>query len=91
MIRQLLANSGHGHVDRQRTSHPPANPAQFQPTRRNGRCERKARVLDHHEDIYPHHHAWGQLVLSVSGAVRVNTEHHTFIVPPSRAVWIPPT
>lgn len=72
-----------------RTSHPPANPAQFQPTPERP-LRGKARVLDHHEDIYPHHHDWGQLVLSVSGAVRVNTEHHTFIVPPSRAVWIPP-
>lgn len=40
-------------------------------------------------DIHPHHHDWCQLVFSTSGAVRVGTEESTFIVPPSRAVWIP--
>src|SRR6185312_9373677 len=35
-------------------------------------------------------HDWAQLVFSMTGAVRVSTEASTYIVPPSRAVWIPP-
>jgi AraC-like DNA-binding protein len=50
----------------------------------------KARMLEHLADIQPHRHAWAQLVFSMTGAVRVNTEASTYIVPPSRAVWIPP-
>lgn len=41
-------------------------------------------------DIQAHHHDWGQFVFSVSGVVRVNTDRATFLLPPSRAVWIPP-
>lgn len=65
----------------------------YQPERRDPSDERpmraNRRVLAHLTDIQPHHHDWGQLVFSVSGAVRVDTEQSTFIVPPSRAVWIP--
>src|SRR6185295_8486491 len=46
--------------------------------------------LEHQTDIQPHRHDWGQLVFSMTGAVRVSTEVSTYIVPPSRAVWIPP-
>lgn len=64
-----------------------------QPERRDPNDERplraNRRAMEHLTDIQPHHHAWGQLVFSVSGAVRVATERSTFIVPPSRAVWIP--
>ncbi|UXH79939.1 AraC family transcriptional regulator [Roseateles amylovorans] len=42
-----------------------------------------------HMDIQAHHHDWGQFVFSVRGVVRVNTERATFLLPPSRAVWIP--
>lgn len=45
--------------------------------------------MEHQMDIHPHHHDWCQLVFSTSGAVRVGTDESTFIVPPSRAVWIP--
>ncbi|MDP2417698.1 MAG: helix-turn-helix transcriptional regulator [Hydrogenophaga sp.] len=50
----------------------------------------------------PHHHPWGQLTYCASGLLRVavqasgavGTERHTpqttTIVPPSRALWIPP-
>jgi AraC-like DNA-binding protein len=46
--------------------------------------------MEHQMDIQPHQHDWGQLVFSIGGAVRVSTAASTFIVPPSRAVWIPP-
>jgi AraC-like DNA-binding protein len=45
-------------------------------------------------DIQPHWHSWAQLVFSMSGAVRVSAQgdgsDSSYLVPPSRAVWIPP-
>jgi AraC-like DNA-binding protein len=42
----------------------------------------------------PHHHAWAQLAYCASGLIQVSTQsaqgEHTYIVPPSRAVWIAP-
>lgn len=40
-----------------------------------------------HYDLHSHRRA--QLFHIVSGGVRVETEHGTFVVPPERAVWIP--
>src|SRR5688572_13324663 len=40
--------------------------------------------------VVPHHHPWGQLALSPSGVVRLTVEHGTYLVPPSRALWVPP-
>lgn len=72
-----------------RRSVPPLDPRRYAPS-----AERpvrvKARSLEHQMDIQAHHHDWGQLAFSVAGVVRVNTAVATFLVPPSRAVWIPP-
>jgi AraC-like DNA-binding protein len=35
-------------------------------------------------------HPWAQVVFSIGGVCRVTAERHSFIVPPSRAVWVPP-
>jgi len=40
--------------------------------------------------VVPHAHPWGQVALSSTGVVRVTAPHASYIVPPSRAVWIPP-
>ena len=40
--------------------------------------------------VVPHRHPWGQLALSATGVVRLTVEHGTYLVPPSRALWIPP-
>lgn len=40
--------------------------------------------------VVPHAHPWGQIALSATGVVRVTAAHGSYIVPPSRAVWIPP-
>ena len=72
-----------------RTSLPPLDPLRYAPSAQRP-VRAKARVLEHDVDIQAHHHAWGQLVFSVSGAVRVNTAHATYLVPPDRAVWIAP-
>jgi AraC-like DNA-binding protein len=37
-----------------------------------------------------HSHAWAQIAFSMTGVIRMSTAHSTFLVPPSRAVWIPP-
>ncbi len=40
--------------------------------------------------IERHAHAWGQLVFTARGVMRVEAEGAVWIVPPARAVWIPP-
>jgi AraC-like DNA-binding protein len=40
--------------------------------------------------VIPHAHPWGQVALSSTGVIRVTAPHGSYIVPPSRAVWIPP-
>ncbi|MDP2239950.1 MAG: helix-turn-helix transcriptional regulator [Burkholderiales bacterium] len=41
----------------------------------------------HH--IKPHWHARAQFVYAVAGTMRVRTARHAWIVPPSRALWVP--
>lgn len=62
------------------------------------RC--RARAMGHDTQFEPHHHPWGQLAYCASGLLQVTvsagsqdetpTVETTTIVPPSRAVWIPP-
>ena len=40
--------------------------------------------------VVPHSHPWAQLAVSAAGVVRLTVAHGTYIVPPSRALWIPP-
>lgn len=40
--------------------------------------------------IAPHRHDWAQVAYSSAGVLRVSAGQHTYIVPPSRAVWVPP-
>ncbi len=73
----------------------------FRPTPEHPvRC--RARELDSDNQFEPHHHAWGQLAYCARGLLQVTVFHPedadgehspletTTIVPPSRAVWIPP-
>lgn len=64
-------------------------PDLFTPTR-----ERPVRVkyrrLRADTQIIPHHHPWAQVAISTSGVIRLGVPTGTYIVPPSRAVWIPP-
>lgn len=68
---------------------PPIDPQRYAPSA-DRPLRGKARLMAHQMNIEPHAHDWGQLVFSITGAVRVSTERSTYIVPPSRAVWIPP-
>jgi AraC-like DNA-binding protein len=49
----------------------------------------KARRLSADTRIVPHRHAWAQVAFSSTGVIRLTAADHTYIVPPSRAVWIP--
>lgn len=49
-----------------------------------------ARDLDASELLAAHTHAWGQVTYALDGVVRVTVGNSTWIVPPMRAIWIPP-
>jgi len=38
----------------------------------------------------PHSHDWGQFTYALQGVMRVDANHSSWIVPPHRAIWIPP-
>ena len=44
---------------------------------------------DHGHQIKPHWHARAQFVFAVAGTMRVRTSRRAWIVPPSRALWVP--
>lgn len=50
----------------------------------------KLRLLQARTQVRPHRHAHAQLALSVTGVIRLTVPHGSYIVPPSRALWIPP-
>jgi AraC-like DNA-binding protein len=67
----------------------PLTPDLFMPTaRRTVRAKHQRLRADTH--VVPHSHSWGQVALSATGVVRVTSPNASYIVPPSRAVWIPP-
>ncbi|MNJ19093.1 HTH-type transcriptional repressor of iron protein A [compost metagenome] len=42
----------------------------------------------HH--IEPHQHEWGQVLYAISGVMWVEASNEALLVPPHRAVWLPP-
>ncbi len=74
---------------RNRASVPPLDPQRYAPTA-DQPLRAKVRRLAADTHVQPHVHPWAQLALSATGVIRVNTVHHTYLVPPSRAVWVPP-
>ncbi len=56
------------------------------------RCRARALAADQHFE--PHHHPWSQLAYCASGLIQVTVDtdlaQTTYLLPPSRAVWIPP-
>ena len=84
---------------RRRRAVPVGDTDPFRPTpQRPVRC--RARAMGHDTQFEPHDHPWGQLAYCASGLLQVTVAAHapgeapametTTIVPPSRAVWIPP-
>jgi AraC-like DNA-binding protein/quercetin dioxygenase-like cupin family protein len=49
-----------------------------------------ARDLEASELLAAHSHAWGQVTYALDGVMRVTVANSTWIVPPMRAIWIPP-
>jgi AraC-like DNA-binding protein/quercetin dioxygenase-like cupin family protein len=49
-----------------------------------------ARDLDAAELLAAHNHVWGQVTYTLDGVVRVTVGNSSWIVPPQRAIWIPP-
>jgi AraC-like DNA-binding protein len=39
--------------------------------------------------IHRHSHRWGQLVYTHAGVMRVETDNEAWVVPPTRAIWLP--
>lgn len=67
----------------------PLTPHLYTPTPRRT-LRAKLQRLRADTRVVPHAHAWGQVALSATGVVRVTVPDGSYIVPPSRAVWIPP-
>lgn len=59
-------------------------PTAYQPVRMLERELGAAASLDAHS------HSWGQLTLVLTGSLRVTVDNSVWIVPPGRAIWIPP-
>jgi AraC-like DNA-binding protein len=72
-----------------RRSVPPIDPKRYAPSVAHP-VRAKARHLAAQTRIDPHSHPWGQLAFSMTGVIRMTAGRGTYIVPPSRAVWIPP-
>ena len=68
---------------------PPLDPMRYAPSAARP-LRVKSRRLSADTQVEPHSHAWAQVAFSVTGVTRVTAGRSTFIVPPSRAVWIPP-
>ena len=41
------------------------------------------------QQVVPHQHGWAQLAFSLSGVTRLTVADGAYLVPPSRALWIP--
>jgi AraC-like DNA-binding protein/quercetin dioxygenase-like cupin family protein len=68
---------------------PPIDPEAYAPTPERP-LRGKLRTLRQQAQIQPHSHAWAQLVFSTEGVLHVQAADSTYIVPPSRAVWVAP-
>ena len=65
-----------------------AAPPDFPPDARRGTS--LARSYARGTYIEPHTHDWAQVLYAVAGVMWVEVEHEALIVPPQRAVWLPP-
>jgi AraC-like DNA-binding protein len=68
---------------------PPIDPSSFAPTAARP-VRAKVRRLAADTRVDPHSHPWAQVAMSSTGVIRMTAARSTYIVPPSRALWIPP-
>ena len=69
---------------------PPVTPHLYQPTKQRP-VRAKQQHLATHAQVVPHRHGWAQLAFSTTGVLRLTADQGNYLVPPSRALWIPPT
>lgn len=79
----------HAPASTRRTSVPPVDPMAFAPTAARP-LRAKLRRLAADTRVDPHSHPWAQVAMSSAGVIRMTAARSTYIVPPSRALWIPP-
>lgn len=72
-----------------RASVPPIDPLAYAPSA-DRPVRAKLRRLAAATRVEPHSHPWAQVAMSATGVIRMNAGHSTYLVPPSRALWIPP-
>ncbi len=83
----MPASTSHAHPPRALV--PPLSPRRYMPTPERP-VRAKARRLEPDTEIEPHSHPWAQVAISVTGVARITAGSSTYLVPASRAVWIPP-
>lgn len=71
------------------TSGPPIVPEAFTPTRERP-VRLRARPLRDGIVVPGHRHAWAQVAYTPRGVIQIAVADAAWIVPPSRAIWIPP-
>ena len=81
-VRQPAAARGAGRIG-------PLTPHLYVPSAERP-LRAKQRRLSAETQVVPHRHPWAQLALSTTGVVRLTVDRGSYIVPPSRALWIPP-
>ena len=67
----------------------PQTPQLFAPTAERP-LRAKRSTLAAETQVEPHSHPWAQLAWSATGVLRLTADRGTYLVPPSRAVWVPP-
>lgn len=72
-----------------RRSIPPLDPHAYAPTRERP-LRAKLHRLRAHTWLQPHSHPWAQVAMSADGVIRTTAGDGTYLVPPTRALWIPP-
>jgi AraC-like DNA-binding protein/quercetin dioxygenase-like cupin family protein len=72
-----------------RASVAPIDPPAFAPTAQRP-VRAKLRRLAASTRVEPHSHPWAQVAMSATGVIRMNAGRSTYLVPPTRALWIPP-
>ncbi len=66
----------------------PLTPHLYQPTVARP-LRAKQLQLNAETEVAQHSHPWAQISLSTTGVIRLTAARGTYIVPPSRALWIP--
>lgn len=68
---------------------PPIDPHVYGPTAERP-LRAKLRHLAADTRVDPHSHPWAQISMSSKGVIRMTAGDSTYLVPPQRALWIPP-